>query len=297
MILASVNLYCLGHELGQDEAAHEFRRQVAEPDDQSLAAARTMARLRHVDEVALALDAGGTSCGKNRARMMHAFYSMPDSDVWVSCDDDVEASFETLGWLVEAVRETRGVCIAPCLIRGRDPIVNIMFESAGVLRPLSKGGYVVKCLAGGWGLVAVHRDVVTRLYAERADLEWVDDDGHTKLAAFIETLDPAIKRWWGEDLSFFLNALPSSVRVECLVSGHTVHDGKLLELAKVPSQARMSMPAGASLTPSGEVTCPHCETRGPIPRMVPPSCTHCGKRLDETPSSVFQRTEAPTRDE
>jgi hypothetical protein len=304
LILASVNLYCLGRELGEEEAPHEFRRQVTTPDEQSLPAARTIHRLRHVDEVALALDAAGTSIGKNRSRMLHAFYSMPDADVWVTCDDDVEASFETLRWLVEAVRDTRGMCIAPCLLRRRDAVVNIMFESAGILRPLSNGGYAQRCLAGGFGLVALHRDVVTRLYAERADLAWIDDvDGQQKIAAFIETYDPIDRKWWGEDLSFCLATLPKDVRIECLVSGHTVHDGKLLDLAHVPAQARLSMPSGATLTPGGEVICPHCAQKGPIPRVVPPSCASCGKRLDELPRlrvverDEFLPSEAPTRDE
>jgi hypothetical protein len=243
-----------------------------------------MHRLRHVDEVALALDAAGTAIGKHRSRFLHAFYSMPAADVWVSCDDDVEASFETLRWLVEAVRDTRGICIAPCLLRRKQPVVNIMFESAGILRPLSNGGHAVRCLAGGFGLVAIHRDVATRIYAERSDLAWVDDvDGIEKRAAFIETFDPVDRKWWGEDLSFFLSTVPQDVRVECLVSGHTVHDGKLLDLAQVPSQARLTLPSAGHLTETGDVRCPHCLTRQAHPRLMPPTCAHCAKRLDLTP--------------
>ncbi|HUL81656.1 MAG TPA: hypothetical protein VL131_05915 [Gammaproteobacteria bacterium] len=285
MIFGSVNIYSLSVQLGGDDAPHEFRRQVNEPDPDCLPAARTMHRLRQVDELALALDAAGTSIGKNRSRFLHAFYSMPDADVWVSCDDDVEASFETLRWLVEAVRDTRGVCIAPCLLRRKQPVVNIMFESAGILRPLSNGGHAVRCLAGGFGLVAVHRDVATRIYAEREDLAWLDDvDGLEKRAAFIETYDAIDRKWWGEDLSFCLATVPKDVRIECLVSGHTVHDGKLLDLSQVPSQARLSLPSGASLTANGQVDCPHCGQKGRIPTLIPPTCQHCGKRLDEPPT-------------
>lgn len=256
MIFASVAVYTLGRELGAEGGNEEFRRQCAEPNEEHLPASRTIARLRHVEEVALCVDANGSSVGKSRARMLHAFYSMPDADVWVSCDDDVETSFETLRWLIEAVRDTKGVCIAPCLVRGRTrrPLVNIMFESAPVLRPLSHGGYAVRCMAGGFGLVAMHRDAAAKIYAQREDLAWLDEDGIEKRAAFLESLDPIDKLWYGEDLSFFLATLPKDVRVECLVTGHTVHDGMLLDLSKVPTEpARLSVPSTGTIATRSEV--------------------------------------------
>ena len=277
MIMGSVNIYALGKELGQVDAAAEFRRQVNEVTPDDLPAARTMARLRHVDEVALAIDAAGTAIGQSRSRMLHSFIGLKDADVWVSCDDDVEADFQTLKWLVEATRETKGVCIAPCLIRRKEPVVNVMFETAGIVRPLSDGGHVMRCKAGGFGLVALHRELCERIYLERPDLAWVDEDGQEKRAAFLDLF--VGKRWWTEDLSFFLKVVPADVRIEALVSGHTVHDGRLLELAQVPSQARITLPHGVHLTPDGKAQCPGCGYVQDVPKIEPRHCGMCGSLL------------------
>lgn len=273
MIFGSVIVYALGRELGPHDADLEFRRQVAEPDGESLAGARTMHRLNTLDAVGLAVDAGGTAIGQTRSRILHAFYSIRDADVWVSCDDDVDASVDTLRWLVAAVRETKGVCVAPCLVRRRDrQVVNVMFDSLGVIRPLPDGGQAVRCVAAGFGLVAMHREVAERIYLEKTDLAFIDEDGQEKRAAFHDWLDPEKRRWWGEDLSFFLRGLPEGTRVECLVTGHTVHAGQFLDLSKVPEQAA----AALRHTQKPDVECVACHTKQPYPAGDPPVCVVCG---------------------
>lgn len=238
MIYASVFCYALGRELGPEEAQLEFRRQVFEPTDESLPAARTVARIRRHDEIVLHIDAGATSIGRARARAMFEARRHADKcDVWVQCDDDVEADTPTIDWLIQAARESRGVCIAPCWLRRTEPIVNLVLTEA-VARPVGKDGLAIGARAGGCGLVAMHQDAIEAVYAAHPELLFLDEDGQEKLGAFVEVVEGG--KWWTEDLAFFLKWLPSSVRREALVKGRTVHDGRLLDLAEVPGLPRIA---------------------------------------------------------
>src|SRR6478609_4200445 len=100
MIYASTYVYCLGRELGAEDAAAEFRRQVIEPTEDSLPSARAISRLRHIEDIVLHIDAAATSIGRARAPSLHQFRQHASApDVWVSIDDDVDATSETLRWL------------------------------------------------------------------------------------------------------------------------------------------------------------------------------------------------------
>lgn len=243
MIYASTAVYTLGRELGPEGAREELRRQIGEPTDESLPCARVMARLLRIDELVLHIDSAATSIGRSRSRAMHEAHSRAGMcDVWLSVDDDVEADQETLRWLVEAVRESRGVCIAPCWLRRTEAIVNLVLTEA-VARPIGKPttsgeqGLAIGARAGGFGLVAMHQDAIQAVYDSNPDLLFVDEDGVEKLGAFVEVVEGG--KWWTEDLAFFLKWLPERVRREALVTGRTVHDGKLLKLEQVPGLPRI----------------------------------------------------------
>jgi len=239
LIFVSTSIYALGRELGPDAATEELRRQVNEPTDQSLSCARTVARLRTFDDLAHHIDAAATSIGRARSRAMSEFRARPDFDVWVSCDDDVEADIQTLKWLVQAVRESRGVCVVPCWLRRTEPIVNLVLTEA-VARPIGGpgGGLAIGCRAGGFGLVAMHQDAVSAVYDAHPELLFLDEDGKEKLGAFVEVVEGG--KWWTEDLTFFLKWLPQDVRREALVTGRSVHDGRLLNLEEVPALPRIA---------------------------------------------------------
>jgi hypothetical protein len=238
VIYVSTALYALGKELGTQDADLEFRQQVVTPTEDSLPAARAVSRLRHLEDLVLQTDTAATSIGRSRARAMFEFRRHPSQpDVWVSIDDDVDASLETLRWLVEAARDTKGAVIAPCWLRRKDPIVNVVLTEAGITRPVGRGGLVSGCQAGGFGLVALHREAVEAVHEARPELYFVDDDGERKLGCFVEVVEGG--KWWTEDLAFFLKWLPKAVRRDILLTGQTTHDGKLLELERVPQLPRV----------------------------------------------------------
>jgi len=254
VIFISLSVYALAKELGADDAVAEVHRQLAELAAVSraseaalvptlwpggiLPACKAIARLRLLDEVELRIDAGATCIGKARSRAFHAFRKSAAS-TWVSIDDDVDATTQTLEWLVEAVRcpsREPKICLAPCLLRGprQEPTLNVELPQVVRHRRLSNGGLVRNCNGGGFGLVALNRAAVDAvLTVAKLDERsiWLDDDGETKLAVFHDELSEG--KWWGEDRSFF-RRLPRDVYIECLASGVVAHDGAVLDLSKVP---------------------------------------------------------------
>ena len=106
------------------------------------------------------------------------------------------------------------------------------------LRELASGAKVCKAKAGGFGLVAVSRKALTEqdgriaFFVEQQEdgRMFIDDDGHEKVAFFVEQLSG--RKWLGEDLAFF-DRLPPSVRVEALLTGRTAHAGQPLELGEL----------------------------------------------------------------
>jgi hypothetical protein len=185
-----------------------------------------------------------------RSRAAHAAFTSP-ADLWMSIDDDVEATFETLQALVEAVRSEPGklVVVAPCWLRGKvqgghlDQVecINVAFDESAPsharLLPQS-GARCFPAIAGGFGLVAMSRTTLEHALLANAHLSYRDDDGEQRVGLFHEDL--ADGRWWGEDLSFFRH-LPPDVRVEVLATGHTAHAGMVLDLSTLAEQTRMRL--------------------------------------------------------
>lgn len=254
-VFVSLSVYSLAKELGPDDAVAEVHRQLAAaaaggphvPDDY-LPAVRVIARLRTLAGVALRIDAGATVIAKARSRAFHsALFENPEADVWISVDDDIDATKQTLEWMLEAVREqqTGGtlerapaprICLAPYLLRNAKTQVETLsadLPQVFIHRHLSAGGRVRTATSGGFGLVAVNRAAITAI-AEAAprELLWLDDDGARKLAVFRDELSDG--KWYGEDLSFF-RRLPRSVDVEALCTGITSHAGEVLRLETVPA--------------------------------------------------------------
>jgi hypothetical protein len=245
-LLISTMLYALARELGADAATAELHRQVEElsgpfsgernPQD-FLPVAYTIARAMRVFDVGLFVDAGATQIGKARSRAMAHAMKHKDFDVWVSVDDDVECTLQTLVALFDAVGNgAASIAIAPCFLRGR-PLVNVAFPQVVVDRTLPGSQAKLRtALYGGFGLVAMSQQALTRIAAASG---WFnDDDGQLKPSAFADVMTddlPASEGgnvWFGEDLSFFLR-VPKSVRVEALMTGHTRHAGETLALARV----------------------------------------------------------------
>lgn len=253
MICASVAFYALAKQHGAEQAKALVRAQLTNTDDTSLPSIRTIARLRELDDVQLWTDFGGSATGKMRSRAAHAAWKSGAS-VWVSCDDDVEAPGETLRDLLAAVEgDEPAVCLAPYFQRASN-VVSVGLE-LGFLRTriLPSGGLSVPCLGGGFGLVAVNRAALALLVelCRVPEFTFIDDDGAEKRALFIEAI--ADGKWWGEDLSFF-RRLPADVRLECLMTGQTAHEGHVLDLSTLAEQERLDLSSWRKPTRHVEVT-------------------------------------------
>jgi hypothetical protein len=238
-VFCTVSTYWLGRTLGLDRAAQEFVCQLHAPDVHSLPCVHTITRLRELAEVELRHDAGATVIGKARSRAFHAACGS-NADAWVSVDDDVEASLTTLDWLLGAIDEPLPhICVAPCLLRrgDRQPMANVELVTTGIERLIhsvsgyNAGGGVRPITSAGFALVAMNRAAMDAIvHLAPSSLEYVDDDGATRLALFHDELSDG--KWWGEDRSFF-RRVPRSVTVECLITGETAHAGYPLDLEKL----------------------------------------------------------------
>ena len=109
------------------EAAAEFLRQATRSeidtatDANDLPAARCVRRLRRLADVALLHDAGGTSIGIARSRQFTMALET-GADVWLSIDDDLDASSETLTHLLGALDpEQAQIVIVPYWLRQQTP--------------------------------------------------------------------------------------------------------------------------------------------------------------------------------
>lgn len=241
-VLLSTMLYSLSKELGADSATAELHSQLEQLEgptrvhrhaDGYLPVALTITRARQIFDVGLLVDAGGTIIGKARSRLFSEFLRKPEFNVWLSCDDDTDCTLGALSALVEAVSDEKpSIAIAPTWLRGVER-VNVAFTSVLVDRTLvHSGAKLRRCYYGGFGLVAMNK-AAAQIIAAGCD-QFDDDDGRLNTAAFADIFARADGRraWLSEDLSFFAR-VPSQVRVEALISGHTRHGGVTLPLERV----------------------------------------------------------------
>lgn len=237
MIFCSTHAYVLGQQLGIESALEEFNAQLNEPTNESLPVVKTITRLRTLDEVQLWIDPGSSRLAESRSRAFWAAYES-GAEVWFSCDDDCEASLQTVKWMIEAVKDRSCICVAPYWCRlsaTQAERISIQIEALpdGQLpnyRQLSGGGATMQILHGGFGLVAMsHRAMAELVLSANYEL-YVDKEGFERAAVFLEYI--LNHTWLGEDLAFF-SRLPHSVSREALVTGHTVHAGKLLDLTQM----------------------------------------------------------------
>lgn len=231
-VFASCSSYVLGSLMGPARACELITQAVA---DQKLRppcfAVRALRDLTSIADVTLRVDGGASHLAKARSRH---FYDalMSDCEVWLSIDDDVSATRETLAWLLDAVTgATPRVCIAPCLLRSahseKTGVVNVDWSPVMFGRSLANGGGTRRATAGGFGLVAMNRAAMHE--ASKVCPTWRDPvDANVKPAPFLELLTDA-GEWVGEDVAFF-RRLPRAVEVEALTSGETTHAGHSLAL-------------------------------------------------------------------
>lgn len=226
-IFASCSSYVLGSLFGPVRACEMITEAVKHPSrPPPCFAVKALHALTHLGDVTLRIDGGGSHIGKSRSRHLYDAIQSK-ADVWVTIDDDVSATRETLAWMLTAVEDSEArVCIAPCMLRGTGE-VNVEWSPVYYERTLLPGGSARRAIAGGFGLVAMNRKAM--LAAAIASPMWEDPhDGKMKPAAFLESLDDN-HSWVGEDIAFF-RRLPRTVEVLALTSGKTIHAGHELAL-------------------------------------------------------------------
>jgi hypothetical protein len=241
-VCASVITYELGKRLGPTEAAAEFHRQAsclvdAETD---LPSARCVRRLRRLADVALIHDAGGTSIGIGRSRQF-TMALQTGADVWLSIDDDLDCSSETLTHLLGAIDPgAEQIVIVPYWLRQATPMVAVTLDPEFTLeRVTGTGARLRRAITGGFGLVAVTRPAMLAMVKAWPGLEYLDGDGETRIGMFIEFIRAGF--WYREDFAFF-SRVPRSTRVEALLTGYTDHAGKPLRLDQADRHPMMQVP-------------------------------------------------------
>lgn len=251
-LLFSTMLYALGKELGLEGAEAEWNRQCADPDTNSLPAARMLSRVLAACaqglgssqlivspnpapaavDVSMFVDVAATHIGKARSRTFHVA-SDQNVDLWFSCDDDVEASQTTvLDLLVAADTPTPRIVFLPCYLRERD-IVGVEFADGARTR------YGLAPIKGAATCCFVANGAAIRRVAENCQhLKYRDDDGVDRLAVFYEQFMHGVggpAQWWGEDLSFCHRATLAGVELVALVHGLSKHGDKMLKLDELQS--------------------------------------------------------------
>jgi len=246
MILINVITYALAKRIGSVEAEQEFSRQcnalVDEPDH--LPAARTIRKFRRFADVAKLHDAGGTSIGHARSRGFSvALRAAQEGKLssYISIDDDLEASDETVSHLVGALDpDTPQIVIVPCLLRQERPVVNITLDPDSKLERVTKTeARLRRALYGGFGMVAMSRAAVLEIAGHWRDLQYIDDDNQIRIGVFCEFIRNGY--WYRDDYAFFAR-VPKHVRIEALCTGVTDHAGYKLRLENLDKHDHIPIP-------------------------------------------------------
>lgn len=245
MIFFSAHFYALGKTLGTKAAASAIAKQAIDATLAELPAIKTLWRLRSIEDVVAYVDNGCCSIARGRSRVFHLALETMRSQktetqpVWFACDDDCEATRETLLNAVALARDTNGIVLVPYLLRdgscgdlGPSHMTSVTIDCAKEeLRTTQNGTLYAPCLGGGFGLVAASLSACERFAEEWKDLTWKDEDGVARIAAFAEAIFN--ETWLGEDLSFFARC-PPDVPIWTLLTGQSFHAGHGLNLADVP---------------------------------------------------------------
>ena len=246
MILASVITYELSKRIGKAAAAEQVHRHalttMVGAGETLLPAIEVVRELRKHDELALLVDAGGTSIGHARSRALSVAFESK-ADFWISIDDDTKCSPLTVNHLLSSLDpNTPQIVIVPCLLRQETQCANVTMDPSAKLDRITRtGAHLRRALYGGFGIVAVTRAALDELAQSYLDLSFLDDDGQMRSGVFCEFIR---ERWWfREDYAFFdrVQSLPH-IRVEALCSGETDHDGHKLVLELLENVPQIPRP-------------------------------------------------------
>lgn len=156
---------------------------------------KTLAHLRAVEAYKLHVDA---STYIDRARCVAAARFLESgADVWLTVDDDLEAHAEVLYALVNMCRERRGGIAVPYVNRDGQ---SMTFRKVSGPTIACGPGLLRRVDRVGFGLVALHRDLVTKIAASVPHFRESDLSALSCPALFVNGVDDGV--WMGEDYSF-----------------------------------------------------------------------------------------------
>lgn len=219
-VFASVFCYPISKFVADPDAF--IQQEIAAGEQAEWPCFRTLARLRKLTGPLQLLADRATLIAKGRSRAAHTFLRRSDADVWITCDDDIEASEDDLKLLLSALRDPdSAIVIGPCAMRD-DLRLNIVAERRA-LRTTSEGTRLLEVTAGGAALVGYKRSAIETMAGRFPELWYVNAPDDMGIGLFLESIKD--HHWTGEDMTFCARALQAGVRLESLVDTGITHAG------------------------------------------------------------------------
>jgi len=219
-VFASIFCYPIAKFVADPEAF--IQQEIAAGEQAEWPCFRTLARLRKLVGPLQLLTDRATLIAKARSRAAHTFLRRSEADVWVTIDDDIEASEEDLKLLLSALRDDdTAIVIGPCAMRD-DMRLNIVAEQRKI-RTTADGTRLLEVTSGGAALVGYKRAAIETMAGRFPELWYVNAPDDIGIALFLEVVDD--HHWIGEDMKFCGRARASGVRIESLVDTAIVHAG------------------------------------------------------------------------
>jgi len=152
--------------------------------------------------------------------------------VWLSIDDDVEASAATLSLLIQAVRDGHDLVSVPALCANAQQ-TNVRFtphpptfdiEALPVVRQGALQSRIAPVEFSGFALYAASRRAIEALKDGYPDLVCDKAGDRPALGVFLEEIIDG--RWYGEDAAFHRRARCVGLVPETLLDCETRHAGR-----------------------------------------------------------------------
>lgn len=228
-VFATTFLYAACKVVGADAWPAYLAHQLANPEESAWPSIRTLAfELAAVCDVKLVTDA---STYIDRARCVAAGrFLLSGLDVWLTCDDDIEADEDTLRKLILACRHTRGGVAVPYMNRDGKSMTFRRVSGPTEWLTLNDELRVPTRFVDrvGFGLVALHRDLV-ELLAHQA--KWFrESDASRMLCPHLFVNDVEEGSWTGEDYAFSRKCDQAGRPLRVLLEAPCEHAGILAML-------------------------------------------------------------------
>jgi len=218
-LFCSLFAYSYAKAVGPEEWPRVLEQELANLDASEVPGFRTLGAAKSLGPMT-AYVSGHTLITKGRSVAAGEFLRS-SADVWLSVDDDVFAPTGTVERLLRAARVTRSLVGAPCILRDGSGI-NAWYDKLDAKRIVQREGlslYPVDAI--GFGVVAIHRELVEMLakYAKQVTRVAVPFP-----ALFLEDVHEG--SWIGEDFNFCHRArVGHNSPVYALLDAPTEHAG------------------------------------------------------------------------